>query len=558
MTTSQNCAECGARAEPGQSFCDACGAVLGWKDRAAAAAASPAAGTTARTGADAPARVSAQASARTSGSRPQARAASADATPAAARTGRTAGAGDPGEAGAAGRGQDGDASRTAPAAAGEATGRAVGKATGGTSHARKAPGASDAPDSSGSSGSSGSSDAPDASGSANGGDGHGGWAATSSGTAPDPAAPASRTPHAGRTGDPASTPDDQRQAARALSETAPTAPLSPAERAVPLSPAERATPPSPAAPAAPGSGGDAGDDGLTDRARRLLVPVADPEARPDAPRSVEPVLPGLPEHRRPQTVRAPGEELGAHGGTPCPWCATPNRPERHFCARCAMPMAGDGPVAGRLPWWRRLRWFGAQETPWAGDRPRLRRVFDRVLGWLGAALALGLLVYLVVHIPQGVQATRDHFAKRSPVAPDSYGASRSFPGHRPQLAFDELNNTWWGPGVSESAQGQWIEARFAEPTRLLDLLITPGESTRPDQLSKSALPHRVEVRVTGANGKTTTRELNLDQGAGAQRVPFRVGEVTAVRFTLKSAYLPAPTKQVAIAEIEFFGPSHAS
>ncbi|MET9110418.1 zinc ribbon domain-containing protein, partial [Streptomyces zhihengii] len=28
--TTQNCAECGTRAEPGQSFCDACGAVLRW------------------------------------------------------------------------------------------------------------------------------------------------------------------------------------------------------------------------------------------------------------------------------------------------------------------------------------------------------------------------------------------------------------------------------------------------------------------------------------------------------------------------------------------------
>lgn len=31
--TSQSCAECGTRAEPGQSFCDACGAVLSWSDR---------------------------------------------------------------------------------------------------------------------------------------------------------------------------------------------------------------------------------------------------------------------------------------------------------------------------------------------------------------------------------------------------------------------------------------------------------------------------------------------------------------------------------------------
>ncbi|WP_260459930.1 hypothetical protein, partial [Streptomyces sp. WAC04114] len=256
--------------------------------------------------------------------------------------------------------------------------------------------------------------------------------------------------------------------------------------------------------------------------------------------------------------RAPGEEHGIDGGTACPWCATRNRPERHFCARCAMPMAGDGPAPAPLPWWRRLGPFGSRETPWAGDRPRLRRTFDRVLSWLGIALVLALLIALVVNIPQGIQATRDHFAKRAPVSPDRYSASRSYPGHKPDLVFDKLNDTWWGPGVSESAQGQYIEARFDEPTRLLDLIITPGTSTRADQLSKSALPHRLTVTVTGKDGKTTSRGLTLDQGAGPQRRAFRVGEVTAVRFTIDSAYGTSAKKQVAIAEIEFFGPSSAN
>ncbi|MFB7600763.1 zinc ribbon domain-containing protein, partial [Streptomyces sp. NPDC056160] len=42
MTTPQNCADCGTRAEPGQSFCDACGAVLSWTDPAASRAPSAA------------------------------------------------------------------------------------------------------------------------------------------------------------------------------------------------------------------------------------------------------------------------------------------------------------------------------------------------------------------------------------------------------------------------------------------------------------------------------------------------------------------------------------
>ncbi|MDX3603788.1 zinc ribbon domain-containing protein, partial [Streptomyces scabiei] len=34
----RSCAECGTRGEPGQSFCDACGAVLGWTGTPARAA----------------------------------------------------------------------------------------------------------------------------------------------------------------------------------------------------------------------------------------------------------------------------------------------------------------------------------------------------------------------------------------------------------------------------------------------------------------------------------------------------------------------------------------
>ncbi|MEU5200525.1 zinc ribbon domain-containing protein, partial [Streptomyces scabiei] len=40
----RSCAECGTRGEPGQSFCDACGAVLGWTGTPARATAGAATG----------------------------------------------------------------------------------------------------------------------------------------------------------------------------------------------------------------------------------------------------------------------------------------------------------------------------------------------------------------------------------------------------------------------------------------------------------------------------------------------------------------------------------
>ncbi|MGF1238622.1 NADase-type glycan-binding domain-containing protein [Streptomyces sp. 2-6] len=553
MTTTQNCADCGTRAEPGQSFCDACGAVLSWTDRSAAPRA--AAGATAGAAAGTPGAAGA-ATAGTPG--PAEVSASADASGSAGAPGS---AGTPRSAG--GRAADGTV-----AAAG-ASGTAGAPVTGGTATADAGPGGSD---SSGGSGGFGGSGGPAGAHAAFPGAGAG----ATGGTPPRPTATAADG-GPGRLPDPAPRHNDDAAAATPASHPAEGAPTpgaptpgtpapgtSPSADTVPQPPVPASGAPAPAVDEndpttplpttqAPGAG-----EGMTDRARQLLIPVADPQPQTAPSPSVAPVLPGRPVAQRPQTVRAPGEELGADGGTPCPWCQTRNRPDRHYCTRCAMPMAGGGQTPGRLPWWRRLTAAGNREAPWAGDRPRLRRAFDRVLAWLVAAVVLTLLIVLAVHIPQGVQATRDHFAKRAPVAPDRVTASRSYPGHKPDLAFDKLSNTWWGPGVSESGQGQWIEARFSEPTRLLDLIITPGVSTRPDQLSQSALPHRVEALITLADGKTTKRELVLDQGAGGQRRAFRVGKVSAVRFILETAYQPSASKQVSIAEIEFFGPSNGN
>ncbi|WP_328677395.1 zinc ribbon domain-containing protein [Streptomyces sp. NBC_01261] len=485
MTTTQSCAECGTRAEPGQSFCDACGAVLSWTDRAGA-----------RTGA------------------PAERAQGAGEAPAAGGEPRW----DTLSQSDNQRPVQGSSGSDDPAARLDALSLRLDALAAGGSYDAVGAGARQEP---ASAGASGGSTTPRASGAATT------HPAPHPSTDPAPApAPAPDAPYANHDGATARTPS--------TTDTAPTAPIP-------------ATFPEPQPRPEPES--------EAERARRLLVPVSDPEPR-QAP-SVAPVLPGRPVAARPQAVRAPGVEPGAVGGVPCPWCATGNRPDRHYCARCAMPMAGDEQAPGRLPWWRRLLAFRNGEIPWAGDRPRLRRTFDRVLTWVGAAVVLTLLIVLAVNIPRGVDATKDHFAKRAPVYPDRVTASRSFPGHKPDLAFDRLNNTWWGPGVTQSGKGEWLEAKFDEPTRLLDLMITPGESTRPDQLSQSALPHRIEAEITTADGKKITRRLTLDQGAGAQRRSFRVGTVTSVRFTIESAYGASGGKQVAIAEIEFFGPSNS-
>ncbi|MFG2477446.1 NADase-type glycan-binding domain-containing protein [Streptomyces fagopyri] len=514
------CAECGTRAEPGQSFCDACGAVLDWAGSPAAPAAARAAGSRAGVAAE---------------TRRPGVVATGEAPPAAgARGGRSTVSDASGASGVAAGGTgpaEGEPGWDTFPVPGAGTGTArtapdTDTGTGGRQPGRSGPDTV-APDNA-------DADADNSNSNSNSKNvDHGDAAADGSvgaraATVPVHSGPdgAGDVPRAHPTA-----PDSSPTAVAGHDDAADTEPL-----------------PSTAPIASP--------DSAAERARSLLVPVADPEERPVTP-SVAPVLPGLPVANRPQ-VRAPGGEPGAEGGTPCPWCATPNRPDRHFCGRCALPMAGERQTPGRLPWWRRLLDSRNGQTPWAGDRPRLRRGFGRVLNWVVGAVVLTLVVVAAMNTGTAVQAVKDHFSKRAPIGPDSYKASRSFPGHGAGLAFDKLNNTWWGPGVSQSGDGEWLEARFAQPTRLLDLVITPGVSTRADQLSQSALPHRIEARVTTADGRTSTRFLTLDQGAGGQSRKFRAGDVTAVRFIIRSAYGAAASKQVSIAEIEFFGPSSSN
>ncbi|MFJ4153014.1 NADase-type glycan-binding domain-containing protein [Streptomyces galbus] len=173
------------------------------------------------------------------------------------------------------------------------------------------------------------------------------------------------------------------------------------------------------------------------------------------------------------------------------------------------------------------------------------------------AVLLALQVAAVVNADGAVSTVRDHFCQRGPVGPDGLRASRSYPEHGPELVFDKPNNTCWGPKVNRSGAGEWIEARFDQPTRLLDVIITSGVSTRAEQLRESALPRRVEAVITTPDGTKEPVFRTLDQAAGspAPGLPRR-GEVTAVRLIVRSPHAASADKQVASAEVELFGPSH--
>lgn len=543
----QTCAECGTPSTPGQSFCDGCGAVLTW-------ASAPGLGSGAADPEESTAPGGPRVSAGSAGSAGPAFPAVPAGTAASAGTASSAGSGGPPAEAAAPSAPTGSPSRPGPAAGAPAPAGAAAPADAaartGPASATVAAGAA-------------SPAGPDRSAVSAAQDGPG---ATTGSAAPDGSAGAGAAP-------PAAHPTSGRKdaAARAAlgdldSDTgsAPTRSRSGLERAssaasaggstarpadgVPTVPLPEAAPAVPDTVPLPSPSADAA---ATERARALLVPVADAEQPPPA---IAPVLPGRPEALRP-TVQGPGGDPGDDGGTPCPWCGTGNRPDRHFCRRCAMTMAGRPEDPPKPAWWRRLPGLDPRRVPWAGERPRLRRDWSRITSRLLGAVVLALVAALALRTGPVVRTVRDHFAKRAPVSPENYSASHSYPQHGPSLAFDKHSNTWWGPGVTGSGAGQWIQAQFDQPVNLLDVIITPGESTQASDLSDSAIPQRLEADVTTADGKIHTTFLTLDQANSPQTRAFGFTGVSTVRFVIDSSYGASSGKQVAIAEIEFFGPS---
>lgn len=292
-----------------------------------------------------------------------------------------------------------------------------------------------------------------------------------------------------------------------------------------------------------------------ERARALIVPVADPSAPEPAADHIAPVLPGTPRADAPR-ARAMAPEEAPHNGIACPWCDTSNQPHRHFCRHCAMRLAETPaqPVRPRLPWWRRLLGLRGDETPFAGDRPRLRRGVSGVVSVVvGVLVATAVVIGAVIWTGPAVAAVQDHFSERALIRPSTVTATHSDSGHLPEKADDGKSNTWWGTGYSGDSSGQAWEANFSGPTRLLDVVITPGVSTKPDEGRDQSRPRQIEVQLTRSDGKTENRELNLNDGT-VQSFPLRAQDVVRARLQIKSAYTE-PDKQVAVAEVEFFGPS---
>jgi hypothetical protein len=255
----------------------------------------------------------------------------------------------------------------------------------------------------------------------------------------------------------------------------------------------------------------------------------------DQPRAVAPARPVA---RRPRTG-APAVETTSNG-PPCEVCGTANPREARFCRRCAAPLTEVAPVPVsrrrfRLPGWP---WFGGSGSPWP------RRVVLLVV--LGALVAAGFLLYPFASVV--IEDARDKLSTPEVIVPARTVASARLPGHPGTAAVDGATNRYWGtPAVGGSA-----EFRFADPFRLLGVVIHTGASAERDVFDQQARPSTLDLEVTNSQGVTTTIRVDLADRPGPQRTDTAISDVVSVRLVVRAAAGLRQGRHIALGEIEFF------
>nr|WP_238419759.1 zinc ribbon domain-containing protein [Streptomyces taklimakanensis] len=252
-----------------------------------------------------------------------------------------------------------------------------------------------------------------------------------------------------------------------------------------------------------------------------------------------PVRPAKPVAPRPVVRSAAVPDVAA--GAPCPTCGTPNPPDRRFCRRCATVLVPTAAPAA-LPWWRTLWPPRRRVRAHSGRAVRLLVILTVVV----ALCAGGFLL-----LPAGralLEDTRDKLSGAKPVTPAATEASAEVSGHPATNTTDGLSNRYWGA----PAPGASITYTFREPFRLVDLIVTNGASTSPEDYARQARALRLEMEVTTQDGTEHHEELVLSDKPGPQTIPTGISDVKTVRLVLRSAVGLTTGRHLALGEVEFF------
>ncbi|MFI8106571.1 discoidin domain-containing protein [Streptomyces sp. NPDC086023] len=237
----------------------------------------------------------------------------------------------------------------------------------------------------------------------------------------------------------------------------------------------------------------------------------------------------------------------------CGECGVGNIPTRKYCRGCGRSLI-DARVVPEPPWWKRLFTRRPKQKPNAGDRPG-RRQWRRpgcLVPLIVIAVVLGVGYALRSHAEGALESVRDRTSKTEQVHAVKVTASSAQEGHPASLAVDGTTDRYWAPAEPGAGEGEFLEAVFAEPVRLLDLVLYPGVAPVAERFLTQGRPREVLVAVTAEDGRVTTKTLRVADEPGKQTFHVPVSDAVRVRLTVRSAYGAGPAKRVALAEAEFF------
>jgi hypothetical protein len=116
---------------------------------------------------------------------------------------------------------------------------------------------------------------------------------------------------------------------------------------------------------------------------------------------------------------------------------------------------------------------------------------------------------------------------------------------------DRSLDKFWAPKVGAN-QGSWVEADLPQAVRLLDIVVTGGQSGDAVQFQKQGRPHEIRVLLTSQSGATVTATLTMDDKQGAQSFKVKGDRITKVKLTFVDALGMRSGRYLAVAEVEFF------
>ncbi|HEY0360431.1 MAG TPA: hypothetical protein VGD11_17775 [Mycobacteriales bacterium] len=278
-----------------------------------------------------------------------------------------------------------------------------------------------------------------------------------------------------------------------------------------------------------------------------------PPPAPEGGATAEPVRPGAPSPRRRPAELPPEQREAQPGELICGHCGAGNVPTRGFCRRCGAVLA-DAPVVPPPPWWRRWLRRDRDGEPKAGYRPRrvVRRAYRGKVAFLVVLGLLGAAGWVYWPALNRMAATLvDRRSETSPVEPARLTASSWVPGHLPGLVLDNKTNTFWAPSGRREGRGQYLDVRFAEPFRLVAVVLFNGASARGPEYRAEGRPHTLRFTFTSPGAAATSREVVLKDVPGQQNLYMGVDDVSRVRVTIVDSVGGGPGRLVALAELEF-------